>query len=70
MPPQPAELPPVPWQFTGQPELYHMAVRLYVDTVVERAMSERAIITPADIVGILQQDALALKAARERGEPV
>jgi hypothetical protein len=62
-----SELPPVPYQFIVQRELYHMAVRLYLDTVVVRAGE-----TPEmrDIVGVLQQDARALKAAKERGEPV
>jgi hypothetical protein len=64
------ELPPVPYQFIVQRELYHMAVRLYLDTVVERAQAGRTVIIPLDIVAVLRQDARALKAARERGEPI
>jgi hypothetical protein len=66
--PAPAgELPPVPYQFIVQPELYHMAVRLYVDSVVARAGEDPGLL---GIVGVLQRDAAALKAAKERGEPV
>lgn len=64
------ELPPVPYQFIVQPELYHMAVRLYLDTVIARAQEKAAVVIPADIVGVLLQDARALTAAKERGEPI
>ena len=71
------DLPPVPYQFLVQPELYHMAVGLYIESIIGRAMStasteNRGPCNPSvrHIISVLKADALALKEAKERGEPV
>lgn len=61
------QMPPVPYQFTASQEIYHLAVRLYIDSLVGRALASAQ--APRDaLVSVLHDDAKALAAARRKEE--
>lgn len=57
-----SELPPVPYQFVASPENYHLAVKLYLDSVIARAQQRAGggIPPSSAVISVLSADAKAL----------